>query len=804
MPGGSSSEKDRSAAQETSSSSSDEMAASGSVRSIVLPCDEVFRNLKNAKRFAIDIGGSLAKLAYSSTVVNERKTAPKTKLLTNETRAHSTGLAEMARESNVEGMRLHFIKFETKYIESCLEFIQQKLDQSGLASSSKAVKCTGGGAYKYFDLVSSKLRLEVHKEDEMECLIKGCNFLLRNIPDESFTYHHHDELNKYHFQTVDPISVFPYLLVNIGTGVSIVKVEGDTEFDRVGGSTLGGGSFFGLGSLLTDAKGFDDLLRMAEEGDHRNVDLLVSDVYGGAYQKLGLPSDLIAGSFGKTIQYSNAGPEDHKTPPADADKARSLLLMISNCIGQIAVLYARMHKLNRIYFGGYFIRNHHITMRTISYAIDYWSQGEIQALFLRHEGYLGAIGAFLKGAEEDNMSSLYSWNEHYAGCSGLGRYVPTAFLSQNVNINVLEMECAKKNLMPFPLLANAATYRPDTVDLTQDDEARAYWIQCLERGVDKTVKKAIESQPDSDDAAERANNFQHRYLQHLKLLRQKPFAYGCLNVRSLLDLNEQLLNEFYFKDAYQLQKYAENEAALNELGEVLKIIDSLEWEDRQLALVKGLLAGNVFDWGAQEVVKLMEREGGLSFASALEKLQPRPWLNDSFESWVESLRKRTHKCAVIFADNSGADVLLGVIPFARELIQRGTKVIIAANASPALNDITRDELVELCVKVAEIDPAILGKALSSGMLLIMDNGQGSPCLDLSRIDGSLRAAIIEHEVDLVVLEGMGRALHTNFDAEFSCESLKAAVVKNLWLANRLGGEIFSVIFKHELPQSNGL
>ncbi len=63
----------------------------------------------------------------------------------------------------------------------------------------------------------------------------------------------------------------------------------------------------------------------------------------------------------------------------------------------------------------------------------------------------------------------------------------------------------------------------------------------------------------------------------------------------------------------------------------------------------------------------------------------------------------------------------------------------------------------------------------------------------------MRAAIIEHQVDLVVLEGMGRAIHTNFDAEFTCESLKVAVLKNLWLANRLGGDIFSVIFKHELP-----
>jgi len=35
-------------------------------------------------------------------------------------------------------------------------------------------------------------------------------------------------------------------------------------------------------------------------------------------------------------------------------------------------------------------------MNTLSYAIRYWSNGEKQAYFLRHEGYLGAVGAFLK------------------------------------------------------------------------------------------------------------------------------------------------------------------------------------------------------------------------------------------------------------------------------------------------------------------------------------------------------------------------------------------------------------------------
>lgn len=35
-------------------------------------------------------------------------------------------------------------------------------------------------------------------------------------------------------------------------------------------------------------------------------------------------------------------------------------------------------------------------MNTLSFAIRFWSKGEKEAFFLRHEGYLGAVGAFLK------------------------------------------------------------------------------------------------------------------------------------------------------------------------------------------------------------------------------------------------------------------------------------------------------------------------------------------------------------------------------------------------------------------------
>ena len=73
-----------------------------------------------------------------------------------------------------------------------------------------------------------------------------------------------------------------------------------------------------------------------------------------------------------------------------------VLTSCSNNIGQIAYLHSEKHNLKSIYFGGSFIRGHRQTIHTLSFAIKFWSKGEKQAYFLRHEGYLGAVGAFIK------------------------------------------------------------------------------------------------------------------------------------------------------------------------------------------------------------------------------------------------------------------------------------------------------------------------------------------------------------------------------------------------------------------------
>ncbi|KAI2632882.1 fumble-domain-containing protein [Xylaria nigripes] len=356
---------------------------------------------------AVDIGGSLAKLVYFSR------------------EAHSTE----------PGGRLSFHSFETDRIDDCIEFMRHLKDKQLALNGSKpkdlCIMATGGGAFKYHDRIKDALGVDVLREDEMTCLIIGLDFFITEIPREVFTYSETQPM-----QFVQPeADIYPYMLVNIGSGVSILKVFGPRKYERVGGTSLGGGTLWGLLSLLTPAESFDDMLDMAAQGDNAKVDMLVGDIYGTDYNKIGLKSNAIASSFGKVFRMKreaeneaedngniahNDNVPDRQKPDASnttataafsqekpmradgssrfsaSDISRSLLYAISNNIGQIAYLHSHIHGLSHIYFGGSFIRGHPQTMNTLSYAIRFWSKGQKQAYFLRHEGYLGAVGAFLK------------------------------------------------------------------------------------------------------------------------------------------------------------------------------------------------------------------------------------------------------------------------------------------------------------------------------------------------------------------------------------------------------------------------
>lgn len=116
--------------------------------------------------------------------------------------------------------------------------------------------------------------------------------------------------------------IYPYLLVNIGSGVSMVKVSGPRQFQRVGGTSLGGGTFWGLMSLLTGSRTFENMLSMADKGDNSGVDMLVGDIYGTDYGKIGLKSTTIASSFGKVFKMKKQAERQAQnggTSPSDTE-----------------------------------------------------------------------------------------------------------------------------------------------------------------------------------------------------------------------------------------------------------------------------------------------------------------------------------------------------------------------------------------------------------------------------------------------------------------------------------------------------
>ncbi|KMS98657.1 hypothetical protein BVRB_3g070120 [Beta vulgaris subsp. vulgaris] len=96
-------------------------------------------------------------------------------------------------------------------------------------------------------------------------------------------------------------------------------------------------------------------------------------------------------------------------------------------------------------------------------------------------------------------------------------------------------------------------------------------------------------------------------------------------------LREQVLRELGFKDIFKKVKDDENAKAIYLFSNVVNLNDAIEDPvKRSEHLVRGIFAGNIFDLGSAQ--------------------------------------------AVIFVNNSGANIIVGILPFARELLRRGTQV----------------------------------------------------------------------------------------------------------------------------------
>jgi uncharacterized protein with ATP-grasp and redox domains len=258
-------------------------------------------------------------------------------------------------------------------------------------------------------------------------------------------------------------------------------------------------------------------------------------------------------------------------------------------------------------------------------------------------------------------------------------------------------------LLPTPIESN---YRACTIPyrFPSDNPRKATpteisWIDLFSNSI-PSFKERAESDTTVPDAPVRAEKFAKRYAEILEDLKKDPESHGgppdCI---LLCRIRELILRELGFRDIFKKVKDEENAKAISLFPEVVRLSDAINDEGKRIEnLVRGIFAGNIFDLGSAQLAEVFSKDG-MSFLASCQNLVSRPWVIDDLDNFQARWLKKPWKKAVIFVDNSGADIILGILPFAREMLRLGMQVVLAANELPSINDVTYIELAEILSKV---------------------------------------------------------------------------------------------------------
>ncbi|KAL7031206.1 hypothetical protein ACKWTF_006932 [Chironomus riparius] len=315
--------------------------------------DEINRNdiSSTLPAIGVDVGGTLTKLVYfepndedePASEVEARVLKNIRRYLTKNSAYGKTGHRDIHLQmDNVEIHNkkgtLHFIRFPTAEMGSFLQLAKSK----GMAKLLTTVCATGGGAFKFEEEFKREVNIRLKKFDELDALIKGILYADTQCKTECYYYENASDISLSQKARFDFSQPYPFILVNIGSGVSILAVRGANDYKRISGTSLGGGTFLGLCSLLTGCTTFEEAIQLATKGDHTKVDKLVRDIYGGDYERFGLPGSLVASSFGQMNS------KERRVSVTREDLANATLVTITNNIGLIARMCAVNEKIDKV------------------------------------------------------------------------------------------------------------------------------------------------------------------------------------------------------------------------------------------------------------------------------------------------------------------------------------------------------------------------------------------------------------------------------------------------------------------------
>ncbi len=346
----------------------------------------------------------------------------------------------------------------------------------------------------------------------------------------------------------------------------------------------------------------------------------------------------------------------------------------------------------------------------------------------------------------------------------------------------------------FRLLGDPKKYAAQDQDLVSDKAGRKYWLDLYVEHFEQTLTHAREHYgPAADRRIEAARR---KFTATIDELRSKPKSLPGkkLNGMELCQMRENCLRDHNLSAPFANVKERANASARAMYGQVVRKLHAMEGPELWLSLIKSVFAGNMFDVGTPMTISGSAQPP--DFLDSVGSIKPRPWLIDDFDLLLKDLQSgppMKWTKAVVFLDNAGSDFILGIMPLARELALEGVEIVLAANELASLNDVTADEAITLVEELAAEDEN-LAALIRANMLEVVSTGSGIPLIDLSDVSDELNEAA--DGADLVIIEGMGRAVESNFDAKFTVDVLRLAVLKDPHVAAGMGGELLDPICKY--------
>ncbi|KAK2196856.1 bifunctional Type II pantothenate kinase/ATPase [Babesia duncani] len=261
---------------------------------------------------------------------------------------------------------------------------------------------------------------------------------------------------------------YPFILVRLDAGVSFYKIDENNVVKCLGYSPIGTDAIAALFEIFDRNSqvnnisnvNINEIMEFAKIGANAKCDILVSDIYGGSYDEVSLPDDLIASSLGKLqhfsfkrvgsaednkmteimqsnvdssvdsmskrtqdskdFQLSDKGSSEDgysvssvnsndirsslplqtsefaKLRPSKEDFAKSLALMLAINVSQHAFLHTTLCDAKCIVMIGEIFENE-FYRETMDYWVKFWSQKSVECLFVRQPSIVGLVGACLIG-----------------------------------------------------------------------------------------------------------------------------------------------------------------------------------------------------------------------------------------------------------------------------------------------------------------------------------------------------------------------------------------------------------------------